>query len=479
MTRLRGIRFRLLVAVNTAMALLLLVFLFVDYRREIATRVSQKHIALEEEAKTLLPAVLRLRPEGTTAIQEYVDAVCSQMQDAASPGHHISVRLEGTVLQAMAHGRESSEMFAAMLAAAGSPTHQSQVGDEALVVGSSHCEDIGVYVSEYLSDIQRSARRQALLRLAGIVLLTAVATGVVNVVFVWMAAKPLERLVGTVRQIARGQLGVQAGPFKTAELEYLAGEVNSMSRSLAQIDQDRRQQMDKARHIQEHLLPHEVSIPGLAIAHLYQPAVEIAGDYYDIVALPDGSWLLCIADVTGHGVPAAMTAAMLKALLMHAAEHHAAPAKILRFINDRFAAVSLDGDFATMMLARWVPEAGRLEYASAGHGNAWCLSSDGGTMRELPSTGLPLGVQSDADWEMETLPVARGERLLLITDGVTEAFDSRGEQFGGDRVTAILTQCKDVSLTEMLRRIDETVRAHRAGAAPTDDCTVVAVEFTA
>ncbi len=111
-----------------------------------------------------------------------------------------------------------------------------------------------------------------------VVVLAAGRPKVENVVFVRMAAKPLERLVETVRQIARGQLGAQAGLFKTRELEYLAGEVNSMSTSLAQIDQDRRQQMDKAHHIQEHLLPHDVSMPGLAVAHLHQPAVEIAGD---------------------------------------------------------------------------------------------------------------------------------------------------------------------------------------------------------
>ena len=182
MTRLRGIRFRLLVAVNTAIALVLLVFLLVDYRREIAARVDQKHVALDEEAKTLLPAVWRLRPAGTAAVQEYVDAVCGQMQDADSPGHHISVRLDGTVLQAKAHGRESPEMLAAMQDAAKAPAHQSHVGDEALVVGSSRRGDVMVYVSEYLSDIQRSARGQVLLRLVGIVVLTLVATIVVNVV---------------------------------------------------------------------------------------------------------------------------------------------------------------------------------------------------------------------------------------------------------------------------------------------------------
>ena len=266
------------------MALLLLGFLVVDYYREIADRVAQKHIALEEEARTLLSGIQRLRPRGTPAIQEYLDAVCGQMHEAFSPGHHIGVRLDGIVLQAVAHRRASPEIFAAMETAARSPTHRASVGHEPLVVGSDQDGDTSVYVSEYLTDIQRSASRQVFQRLIGIVLLVVIMAGVINLVFLRIAAKPLEKLVETVRQIARGELGVQAGPFKTAELEYLAGEINSMSSSLAEIDQHRRQEMDKARRIQEHLLPRELRIPGLDVANFYQPATEVAGDYYDVVA---------------------------------------------------------------------------------------------------------------------------------------------------------------------------------------------------
>jgi len=476
---LRSIRFRLLAAVNAAMALLLLVFLVVDYYREIAERVAQTHIALEGEAKTLLPAVLRLRPLGTPAVQEYVDTVCGQMQDSTSPGHHIGARLGDVVLQATAHHRASPDIFAAMQAAGQSATHRAMVGREELVVGSSEYADVGVYVSEYLTNIQQSARGQVLLRLARIMLLAVVATAVVNLVFLRMAAKPLERLVETVRQIARGQLGVQAGPFKTEELGYLAGEINSMSSSLAEIDRHRRHEMDKARRIQEHLLPREISLPGLAVAHLYQPATEVAGDYYDVVAVSDGSWLLCIADVSGHGVPAAMSAAMLKTLLMHAADRHVAPAQILRFINDRFAAVSLGGDFASMMLARWVPEAATLEYASAGHGNTWFLPAGGGAPRELPSTGLPLGIQENSTWETGCVHVTSGDRLLLVTDGITETFNPAGEVFGSNRLADVFRQCGGIAVTELVKKIDETLSAHRAGGALTDDCTVVAVEFMA
>ena len=473
----RSIRFRLLAAVNATMALLLLAFLVVDYYREIADRVAQKHIALEEESRTLLPAIQRVRPQGTPAIQEYLDAVCGQMHEASSPGHHIGVRLNGFVLQAVAHQRASPEIFAAMETAATSPTHRANMGQEQLVVGSVHQGDTSVYVSEYLTDIEKAAGRQVFQRLLGIVLLVVIMAGVINLVFLRIAAKPLEKLVETVRQIARGQLGVQAGPFKTAELEYLAAEINAMSSSLAEIDRQRRHEMDKARRIQEHLLPGEISIPGLAIANLYQPATDVAGDYYDVVAVSDGSWLLCIADVSGHGVPAAMSAAMLKTLLLHAAEHCAAPAQILRFINDRFSDVSLDGDFASMMLVRWVPGATMLEYASAGHGHAWLLSAAGAAPRELPSTGWLLGIQADSTWETECIPLTSGDRLLLATDGITEAFSVQGEQFGGDRLANLLVKCRDIPVADFVNRINEALCAHRGDAAPTDDCTVVAVEF--
>ncbi len=477
MAALRSIRFRLLAAVNTAMGLLFLVLLVVDYYRETAARVAETHTALEGEAKTLLPAVERLRAQGIPAIQEYVDTVCAQMHESNSPGHHIVVRVGGVVVQATAHHRASADIFAAMLAAARSPTYQAKCDAGELVVGSSENGDVWVYISEYLTNIHRSARGQMLLRLAWLLLLAIAATLAINLVFLTMAARPLEKLVQTVRHIARGQFGVQAGPFKTEELDYLASEINSMSSSLAVIERHRRHEMDKARRIQEHLLPREVGLPGLTVAHLYQPAAEVAGDYYDVVAAPDGSWLLCVADVSGHGVPAAMSAAMLKTLLTHAADRGAAPAEILRFINTRFARVSLDGDFATMILSRWVPEAAKLEYASAGHGNAWFLRAGGGTPRELPSTGLPLGIEEDATWKTGRIGVASGDRLLLVTDGIPEAFNRSGEPFGPNRLVELFQQCRGAAPSELVKKIDKALTAHRAGPALTDDCTVVAVEF--
>ncbi len=475
---LRSIRFRLMAAVNAAMALLLLAFLIGDYYHEIADRVVQTHLALEEEAKTLLPAILRLRPQGTEAIQQYVDGVCGQMFDASSPGHHIGVRLKGVMLQAAAHGRNSHEMGAAMQAAEQSPTRRATVGVEEMVIGIAQHEDATVYVSEYLTEIHRSARKQILWRLARIALLAAVATGVVNLVFLRMAAKPLEELVSAVRQIAQGRLNTQAGPFKAAELDYLAREINLMTSSLAEVERHRCQEMAKARRIQDHLLPRQLEVPGLNISHLYQPATEVAGDYYDVLCLPDRTWLLCIADVAGHGVPAALNAAMLKAFLLHAVEYHVTPGQILSFVNDRFTAISLEEVFASMLLVRWNPETATFEYASAGHEIAWLYSAKNGSLRQLPSTGLLLGIVAESTWTTETNEMATGDRLLMVTDGVTEAFDGRSEPFGRDRLAALFLQCSTLPFPEMARRIDETLIAYREGRAPTDDTTLLAIQFT-
>jgi len=478
MIGVRSVRFRLLAAVNTAIALLLGVFLILDYQREIGEQVAEKHFALEEETKTLLPAVMRMRPYGEEAVQDYLDDVCGRMRDTLSPGHHIAVRLDDTVLQAMAHHRASAEIFEAMQAAARSSTYRAPFGDEELVVGHSRQGDTVAYVSEYLSNIRESARRQVLRRLWRIVLLLVVTAVVVNVVFLRMAASPLRQLVDAVRKIANGQLVVRAGPFKSEEFDYLADAINSMSSSLAETERHRRLEMDRARSIQEQLLPDEVKVPGLEFAHLYRPAEDVAGDYYDMIPLPGGACLACIADVSGHGVPAALSAAMLKAYLQNASEHHTDPAEILRFLNYRLAVISQTDSFTTMCIAVVDSDRETLRYASAGHEKGLLLKANG-HLSELPSTGLILGIIEDTDWTIETLDVGPGDRLLLVTDGVTEAMNREGELFGRQRLAGTFEACKAIEIREAVKRIGDVVAEHCAGRAQTDDVTLLALEVTA
>ena len=473
MRRMQSFRFQLLIAVNGAMALLLAVFLSVDYQREIANRVSDKHVSLVEEAQILLAAASHLRDEGLHSVQEYIDDVCGQMRETNSPGHHIVVCVDDVVLQAIAHHRASAEIFEAMEAAAAASTHRAKFQDEELVVGVSRRDEMAVYVSEYLTNIRNTAKVQVLRRLPWLLAMAVVAAIVVNLVFLRLAARPLQQLVRTVRQITQGELGVQTGPFNTNEFRVLGDAINSMSVSLAETERRRRSELARAHDIQESVLPGNVEYPGLEVARVYQPAEEVAGDYYDILALPDGTWLLCIADVTGHGIPAAMSAMMLKALLLHATEHQSKPSEVLEFINRRMLTVCRTDTFASMLLARCDLSAMTMEYASAGHEPCLFLSSNG-QLRELPSTGLLLAVTEDACWKSDTLALSVGDRVLLTTDGVSEAFSPKKEMFGRERVAQLFERCQELSLVQTVREIEQAVRQHQAGQAPTDDVTVLA-----
>ena len=472
------IGFQLLLVVNAVMTVLVVVLLAYDYQRELSKRIATRYVSLADEAKTLLPGVVRLRHHGLNAVQDYLDAVCGQMQDQDSPGHHIVVQLGDVVLQAHAHNRASAERFAAIQAAAQQSGHRAPFGEDEIVVGAFTNGDVSVYVSESVSQLRRSSIGDLLRRLVGILVLGIVAAGVVNFVLLRVVVRPMHRLVGTVHRIADGELGTQTNPehFGSAELSYLAKAVNSMSASLAEVDHRRALQLAKARRIQRNLLPNGSITPGMKVISFHEPAEDVAGDYYDILPLPDGASLVCIADVSGHGIPAAMAAAMLKALLTEATARLAAPDEIMRFVNQRFASLTLPEDFATMALAKFQPETGQLDYINAGHESSWLLDEHGG-LRELPSGGLLIGVDPEANWAAETVAVHTRGRLLLTTDGVNELWNPQAEMFGRPRLVQLFGDSRHLPPADAANFMRNVIDEFRDGQPPDDDLTLLVVEF--
>ena len=313
-------------------------------------------------------------------------------------------------------------------------------------------------------------------RLLGFLILALVGATVVNLVLIRVVSRPLELLVRTVRQIGEGQLGLQTDSFRTMELSYLANEINSMSQSLAASEKTRRLQMAQAREIQRNLLPTSVVPHGFKVAYLFDPAEDVGGDFYDILKLADGSWLVCVADVSGHGIPAAMNAAMLKTLVTQAAKTLSAPSAILAEVNRQFTSMSLDGDFATAFMLRINSQAARLEYASAGHDPGWLLSQQK-ALRQLPSTGLLLGIDQAAAWEEVHSELAGRERVLIVTDGVCETSDTCGRLFGRERIGELLSHNPDASLDSIIEVLRNALQEHRDGARQTDDVTVLVLEI--
>jgi len=168
---------------------------------------------------------------------------------------------------------------------------------------------------------------------------------------------------------------------------------------------------------------------------------------------------------------------MLKAFLLDASEHHSDPSEILGFINHRLAVVCQTENFVTMFVARCDPEAKTLQYASAGHETGLLLASKG-RLTKLPSTGIVLGIMEDAVWETATLGFDLGDRLLLVTDGVTEAMNPEEKLFGRQRLASTFEACKDIGIHEAVKQIGHVVAEHCAGCPQTDDVTLLALEVT-
>lgn len=406
----RGIGFHTAVAVNLVLLVGVAGFLAFDAARETRQREREKVAALDEEAMTLHQAVARLAHHSAGELQEFVDAVCGRMTDDASPGHHIVVEARGRVYQARAHGRDSDDTVRAVRAAARAPDRRGVIQAEVVVVGT-HAEDgTRVFVAERLDTLRHEIRAQLALRAVAVLAFGAVLALAVNFTIYRLVSRPLRRLGRTIGAIRTGQLGARAGTFKSREFAALAAAVNDMGRALAEDDARRRLATAHARRVQENLLPKPGrAVPGATIAAVHHPADGVAGDFYDALPLPDGSVLVCVADVVGHGVPAAMMAAVLKVLFLDAAEVDPDPGRVVKRVNARFTALGIPDGFASLLVVRWCPAAAKAWYASAGH-EPGLLSNGLEPPVLLGATGTLLGVMDDGEWESQSVPAGPGAR---------------------------------------------------------------------
>jgi sigma-B regulation protein RsbU (phosphoserine phosphatase) len=504
----RSLRWQIFVPINAAVIATVIVFLVWDSVSEWRVHIEEKRASLRAEAETILAAVLLHENDPHPKLEAFITDAwrAARAQGDESPGHHIVVQIGSTVLRAPPGRRTADALLGAMRDAAASPDSTGPSEDGRIVVGAASRGGTSVWVSELLTDIQRLIQRQIGRRIASIGLLAGAIAIVINLLVNRLVERPVRGMVEAVRSLRAGQLGVQTAFASSEELAFLAEEFNAMSTGLAAADHDRRWQMDKARRIQEHLLPACGTTGPLTMACLCEPASEVGGDFYDVRVRPDGVVLVCMADVTGHGVPAAMGAAILKILFAGAVDRSAAPDAIAADISRGFAAVTLDDVFASMIVvaiyiatepaaapgpppAAGAPSsaaggapppgrglAGRFLYASAGHPPAYLLRP-GRPMCTLQSTGPLLGIHDIKEWRTVEIETAPGDRLVLVTDGLMDAASASGERFSLDRLEAAIALTADVPLTELPRRIVQDVRSFCGDRPQEDDMTLVALEF--
>ena len=452
------------------------IYLYYDYTQVLAERITDRRVSLAEEAKTLLPGIVQLASASPDSVQAYIDDVCGRMSTSDSPGHHIIVEKGAKTWQARSHHRQSPEILDAMRRAATRPDGRSGQDRFDLVVGSAHDGDTRVLVSEKVTDIRRAARRDEWRRIQAVVLLVLIEAATINFVLVRMVSAPLDRMIERLRAVAKQDFATPTPRFSNTEMDTLAWEIGEMSETLNRLEQQRRVQLKKAHAIQQALLPrHLDQVPGLHIAHLYQSAEAVGGDYFDLLMPEPGIHLLSLGDATGHGVPAAMSAAMLKVLIQIASEKLQSPAAILDWVNRRFVQVQLDGDFATLVVIRVDHGNGTVTYANAGHDPVWLF--DAAEPIELMATGPPVGIGVDFAWEERSFAVSASFRIAASTDGIVEATGERDQLFGRDRLLGILLGCRNRSPDETVETVWSQVIEYRGVPSWDDDLTLVIADW--
>jgi hypothetical protein len=199
----------------------------------------------------------------------------------------------------------------------------------------------------------------------------------------------------------------------------------------ARQEQRLRTEMEAARTVQQILVPEEVpTIPGFFIEAVYHPAGEVGGDFYQVLPTPNGGLLAVIGDVSGKGMPAAMTVSLLVGTVRTLAHYTQDPAAILTAMNQRMIGRS-HGGFTTALVLRLDPDR-TLTAANAGHIAPYANG------KELDlSNGLPLGITAAAEYAASTLHLLAGTTITLLTDGVVEAQNAKGELFGFERAAEI------------------------------------------
>jgi serine phosphatase RsbU (regulator of sigma subunit) len=202
---------------------------------------------------------------------------------------------------------------------------------------------------------------------------------------------------------------------------------------------------------------------------------QVAGDFYEFIELSESRFGVLVADVTGHGVAAALVASMMKAAMLIMRGHADDPAELLANLNTVFCN-QLEGQFITAIYAVFDSGAQKVRFSGAGHPAMLQWQSANGEGRLLESNGLPLGMFADAQYPMAEADFHPGDRVLLYTDGLPEAADAREEQFGQERMQSVLS--REVTAAGIVDKLIHSVREWRGGSEMDDDLTALAVVNT-
>jgi sigma-B regulation protein RsbU (phosphoserine phosphatase) len=282
---------------------------------------------------------------------------------------------------------------------------------------------------------------------------------------------------------------LQAGIFIQQDLELLNAIASSAAIAIENarlykvaIEKARlEQELQMARKVQLSLMPRaSPRIKGWEFVALWEPAREVGGDYYDFIALDNGSLGIVIADVTDKGMPAALFMAFTRSIIRANLDHAISPSAGITRANRLICEESDHGLFVSLFYALLDPVQAEVSYVNAGHNPAVFVHhhqhAPTPELSCLSHTGMQMGIERTAAYEQKSISLAHGDIVVLYTDGVTEAINSRFGLFGLEGLQRVLVENYQKPASEIASAIKRAIAEFTGSLAPADDITVVIVK---
>jgi serine phosphatase RsbU (regulator of sigma subunit) len=267
------------------------------------------------------------------------------------------------------------------------------------------------------------------------------------------------------------------GPGDTGYLQALRAEVLTL-RDEVKLDKELAASMERARAVQRKMLPTDLpEVPGYELSHVFRSCDAVSGDFFDTFTVGGGRVCILIADVSGHGLDAALVMGMAKKAFNVRAQEDISAAEVMRKVNvDVFPDLE-QGRFITAAFSILDPERHRLSYTRAGHNPALMWRAAAGEIEMMKPPGMMLGADAGARFDkalkQELVELAPGDVFVQYTDGVTEAMDAKDEEFGIGRLTEAVQRAASGPADVIIGSITTAIEKFTADRAQEDDVTVL------
>ncbi len=306
--------------------------------------------------------------------------------------------------------------------------------------------------------------------------------------------KPIKHVSSAAGELSRGEFTqIEYSTKRDDEIKTLVDSFNHMSSELKTKDNTIRQNMASikkkndiaqfelniAQKIQSSIMPTKKTVGHVAWAVEYQPLYTVSGDYYDILRLSDGSVAIFIGDASGHGVPAAFLTIMAKIYFSSLVEKVSDPADLLQQVSVLMAAyLEMEGLYMTGFYMRIYPD-NRAEYCNCIHPTPIVLRKETGELEHLKSTGFYIGIldEDGRKNETKTIQLNPGDRLVLYSDGITEAKNETKKMFGLERVADLVLKHKDAPPQQLKQVLLDALTEYRGNTPLNDDLTILIAEI--